>query len=213
MKFSLYNFCKIGILILVKLLYKYKKYYISIEKCPGGAIIAANHASFFDPIFLGISWHEELHFLARDSLFRNFIFSWLISKLNSHPIARDKMNLSFIKEISKLIKKGNKIVMFPEGQRSDDGNIKLAKSGIGMLAMHVNCPVIPVYIHGSYDIWNKKNKMPKFFKNIACVYGKPILPQEFINMDHKQAKKALSEKVMNSISQLKDWYLSVHLNK
>ena len=62
----------------------------------GGAIIAANHASFMDPPIVGCAYEHGVYFVARDTLFRGFA-SWLLPRWNSIPIDRDSADLKSMK--------------------------------------------------------------------------------------------------------------------
>jgi len=173
----------------------------------GGAIIAPNHASFFDPPIICAAWPEETHYLARKSLFDKPLLRGLISRLNAHPVTGTAQDLNSIKVICELLNQHQKVVIFPEGERSDDGELTEIKTGIAMLAMRCHCPIIPAYIHGTYDVWPKQRRWPKLRGKIACVFGKPIFPDEFSSLTKKEAQIALAARVFDDIQALKHWYL------
>lgn len=177
-----------------------------LENIPEGrAIIAPNHTSFFDPPLISISMPEEISFLARKSLFSSPIFGRLISNLNAYPVSPSQ-ELTSMKLICRFLAEGKKVVIFPEGSRSHDGNIQPIKTGIGMLALRGQAPIIPVYIHGAYSVWNRYHKFPKFYGKIVCIFGKPIDWEEFKNMEKKDAQEAIAHRVKTSIESLKAWY-------
>ena len=117
----------------------------------GPCILAPNHTSFFDPPLIGISCDDEVSFLARGTLFKNRFLRCLISQLNSYPITGTGQDITSIKLIIQLLQEDKKVVIFPEGRRSRDGNLLPIKPGIGMLAARCQCPIVPIYIHG-YNI-------------------------------------------------------------
>ncbi len=179
----------------------------------GSAIIAPNHTSFFDPPIIAASCGEEATFLAKSSLFKHFIFGRLISWLNAYPVAGTAQDISSLKLIGQLLKENKKVVIFPEGIRSDDGVLLPIKSGIGMLALRANSPIVPVYIHGAYDVWDKSRKFPKFWGKIACVFGKPIYMKDFEQYGKKEAQEKISQATENEIKALKAWYLTHYTKK
>src|SRR5579862_220837 len=71
-----------------KIFYRHKVYGLE-HYYPNAAIISSNHCSHYDPPILAISWPEEVHFLARETLFKNPMFGWLIHKLNARPVGGD----------------------------------------------------------------------------------------------------------------------------
>lgn len=172
----------------------------------GRAIIAPNHTSFFDPPIVAISSKEEIHFLARKSLFSSSLFGSLITKLNAHPINPSSQEISTLKLIYRLLKENKKVVIFPEGSRSKDGSLLPIKQGIGMLSLHSDAPIIPVYIDGAYSIWNRTRKFPKISGKTACVFGTPIIPGEFKHLKNKEAQNAIAEQVTVALHNLKRWY-------
>lgn len=172
----------------------------------GKGIVAPNHASFFDPPLIAASWPEEISFLARKSLFSFPFFGFLIRQLNAYPITGTAQDLNSIKLVCHLLSENKKIVVFPEGVRSFDGSLGPIKSGIGMLAMRNQSPIIPVYIHGCFDIWSRFQKFPKLSGKTACVFGTPIEWQNFAHLEKKEAQEAIASQVKESIEKLKAWY-------
>lgn len=141
----------------------------------GGFILASNHASLLDPIVLGIASPRQLNFMARDDLFYNPLFSWLISILGAFPVKRNSPDLSALKEAMQRIKNGNVLVLFPEGRRQINGVCvsEAPRAGIGFLAAKLRCPVIPAFVKGSGRALPKGAKFIRPTK--ICVYfGKQI---------------------------------------
>src|SRR4029077_3846224 len=118
--------------IFFKLVYRHKVYGRE-HFYKGAAIIASNHSSYYDPPILAISWPEEVHFLAREGLFKNPLFGGLIRKLNSHPVSGDASDIKVFKLICSLLAEGKKIILFPEGKRGDTDALDTLKPGIAML--------------------------------------------------------------------------------
>jgi len=174
----------------------------------GSCIIAPNHTSFFDPPLIGISCDEEISFLARGSLFHNHVLKKLISSLNSYPIRGTPQDSNSFKLIIHLLQENKKVVIFPEGQRSNDGRILPIKPGIGMLVARCPCPIIPVYIHGTYDAWPKTRKMPKLWGKTACVFGSPIYWEDYQDLPKKKAQEEISNAIQKSLKMLQVWYLN-----
>jgi len=188
------------------LLYRHKVY--GLENLPqGGAIIAPNHASYYDPPIIGGSCPGEAHFFARDTLFQKPLLRILIRNLNAHPISGTSQDIRSIKLALQLLSEGKKVVIFPEGIRSADESLGTIKPGIGMLALRCECPIIPVYIHGTFSIWPRSERFPKLWGKTACVFGTPVFPKTFKSLQRKEAQEALAQNVYESILALKTWYL------
>jgi 1-acyl-sn-glycerol-3-phosphate acyltransferase len=172
---------------------------------PGRALIAPNHTSFYDPPIIAISCQEEIAFLARKSLFSKTLGP-LIRKLNAYPVTGTSQDLNSFKLICWLLNENKKVVIFPEGSRSQTGELGSIKSGIGMLAMRGHSPIIPAYIHGSYNVWNRTRCFPKIFGKTACVFGSPIHWEDFNHLGKKESQEAIAETLKHAIQNLKKWY-------
>ena len=155
------------------LLYRHKIYGLK-NVCPGAAILAANHVSFYDPPLLAVSTPCEVHFLARKSLFDIPLFGRLIRKLNAHPVSGKAQDVMIFKSIIRLMKEGKKVIIFPEGKRSADGSLQPIKPGIALLLSKTDAALIPVYLHGTFSVWPKGKSLPKLFGKTACAFGKPM---------------------------------------
>ncbi len=188
-----------------KAFYRHKVYGVE-NYYSNAAIIASNHCSNYDPPILSISWPEEVHFLARDGLFKNPLFGGLIRKLNAHPVSGDAGDVVVFKLICKLLTEGKKIILFPEGRRGLKNELEPLKPGIAMLVSRTKSAVVPAYVHGTFSIWNRRRKFPKLWGKTACVYGSPILWEQFAHLEKRDAQNALTAKLAESINNLRDWY-------
>lgn len=178
------------------------------ENLPEGrAIIAPNHASFFDPLLVGASSHEELHYLARRTLFEKRFLGLLLRNLNTHPVKLDQQDTSSLKMMISLLEEGKKIVIFPEGIRTHDGKLGTIKSGVSLLALKTNTPIVPVYLKGTFDAWPRQRKYPRLTARTSCTFGKPLWPDQFEGLSKKERQTALTEALKTS---LKDLELSSH---
>jgi 1-acyl-sn-glycerol-3-phosphate acyltransferase len=185
----------------------YRHQVFGIQHIPQGpCILAPNHASFFDPALIGISCHEEVSFLARSTLFKNPVLKSLISHLNSYPITATGHDLTSIKIIIQLLHEDKKVVIFPEGRRSPNGDLLPVKPGIGMLVARCQCPVVPIYIHGTFDIWPKNRRLPKLFGKTVCVFGSPIFWESYKEMTKKQAQEEITKAIQKSFKNLETWF-------
>jgi cytidylate kinase len=200
----LYRFVLFSAWTLAKVLYRHKVYGLE-HFYPRGAILASNHTSFLDPPLLSISWPEEVHFLARQSLFHNRFFGAFIRAINSHPVSGDAGDVAVFRTICDLLEEGKKVVLFPEGTRSLDGALQPMKPGIGLLLSRTKAAVIPAYLDGPYRIWSRHRKFPKLFGKTTCVFGSPITWDSFSHLGKREAHEAITQKLSESITALKTW--------
>lgn len=204
MKIFYWSVCKFTNL-LCRIFYRHKIYGLE-HVCSGKAIIAPNHNSFLDPPLIAASWPEIVSFLARKSLFSSPIFGRLMKRLNAYPVSGTVQDISSIKLICQLLKEEHQVVIFPSGIRSLDGSIGPIKAGISMLALRCGAPIIPVYIHGSFQVWGRERRFPRLRGSTACIIGSPIYPEPFSIFKKKEAQEAIGNEVKNSLEALRLWY-------
>lgn len=191
---------------LFKVCYRHQVY--GLHHFPRGAtIIAPTHTSYYDPIIVGISVPQEIHYLAKYELFEYPLFGRLIKRLNAHPISGTTQDIGSFRLIGELIKQNKKVVIFPEGLRTPDGNIAPIKPGIGMLAQRNKCSILPVYLHGVYEVWPVWKKFPRPFGKIVAVIGSPIIPQNYWSSDKRRAQEEIAQALELKLNRLKQWYL------
>lgn len=169
----------------------------------GGCIIAPNHTSFLDPPLLAASLPHEIHYLARSTLFQNRLLRWLISRLNALPVSGNAQDARLLKQVYKLLRRGEKVVIFPEGFRSADGTLKPLEKGAALIGWKIGCPIVPAYIEGTFEIWPRSKKFPKLWGHTRCIFGQPIDPSQFSSLDKKEALKQITETLEKSLQEFK----------
>jgi 1-acyl-sn-glycerol-3-phosphate acyltransferase len=170
-----------------------------VENIPatGPVILAANHVSGYDPFIAGSLVPRLCHYLAKKELFENVFLGSLLRFLRAIPVDRHGQTLSAIREISRVLEKKGMVLLFPEGTRSKDGQVRKPKGGIGMLAVTTHAVIVPAYIGGMYKA------KPSIFKRpeVSVAFGKPINPGK-IASDHlsrKEKYNAISNEVYTQL--------------
>lgn len=159
----------------------------------GGAILAINHKSLFDPIMVGITSPRRLNFMAKAELFKNKLFGGLIKKLGAFPVHRGSGDVAALKTAFKILDADGTMLIFPEGGRVKNGERRKAKTGVAMIAQKKCVPVIPVYIDGNY----------RWMSKMTVTYGEAISFEEYkdkkLSGDEVQA---LADNVLEKIYSL-----------
>jgi len=158
----------------------------------GAFVLVGNHQSYLDPIFCGIPLKRPLYFLARDSLWKNRFFGWLISSVNTIPVKQGKADLSAMRKVIGKLKEGRGVCLFPEGTRTSDGKITPFKPGFGLLCRRGEAAVVPVLIDGAFECWPRHKKIFSPGRIDVC-YAKAIPAGEVANMSDRQLAEVLTD--------------------
>ena len=189
MKF--YDFALSVLRLFCRVFFKYEV--IGIENVPleGNVIIAANHKSNLDPIFVASSMTtREVAAIAKKELFDHKVLGFILKKLNTIPIDRENTGIATVKQILRAIKDGYVLGLFPEGTRVKGKEFGQAKAGLSLFASKGKANVVPISVISSY----------KLFSRVKIYIGEPIDMSQYFrakltNEDHER----ISEEVMQVI--------------
>jgi 1-acyl-sn-glycerol-3-phosphate acyltransferase len=147
----------------------------------GGVLLVCNHLSFLDVFFLGIPLARPLNYMARSTLFVP-VLGALIRSVGGFPIQREGIGASGMKETMRRLRAGGVVALFPEGTRSQNGELGPLKPGIASLAVRVGVPVVPVGLAGLFESWPRSRRLPVPHP-VRVHYGTPILPDDLAGLD------------------------------
>ena len=166
------------------------------DKIPGegAALILSTHQSHFDPVLIGVTFNERLNYLARRTLFKNRLFGAAISLLDAIELDRDRSGLAGLKETMKRLKAGEKVLIFPEGTRSSDGEIAEMKPGFLSVARRSKAPMIPIAITGAFDALPRGSKIP-LRTPLRLVVGDTISPEDIMELSDAEILKVVSDRL------------------
>jgi len=164
------------------------------ERVPreGASILAANHASFLDPPLVGSGLPRRVTMLARESLFRYPLFGHLLRSWHAVPVDPRGGSPAGLKAIFDCLLSGNAVLIFPEGTRSSDGQLRPARSGLGLVVIKSSAPLIPVRLWGTYAAYGRGAWFPRP-KSVAVKYGRPMMFQELREEARHCSKPRLKE--------------------
>lgn len=168
----------------------------------GPVLVASNHQSFLDPPLIGNLYHTEMVFLARKSLFRG-IFKWLYRQWNAIPVDQDQPDMSSLKSIIRKLRDGHRVLVFPEGARTLDGELDKAAPGIGLIAAKSGALIQPVRIRGAFEALPRGSARLRFSR-ITVTIGPPIrlTKDDLKAASGKQGYTAIADRIMDAIAAL-----------
>lgn len=143
----------------------------------GPYVICANHASFLDGPMIAFSvdyrTNLNLYFLGYREVFEKGFLRRVMKASRVIPIDPAGELLSALKISNYILKQGKILAIFPEGERSIDGEVKEFKRGAGILVAEAGVPVVPAYISGTFEAWPRTQEKPRHLP-VKIVFGKPV---------------------------------------
>ncbi len=168
----------------------------------GSFIVAPNHESHLDPPLIGVAFGgRPLRFFAKLELFElNPIFNWLIRSQGAVPISPNPRDLKkFFRWVDYFSRTGQPFVIFPEGERSPNGEFLSAKPGIGFVVQQTGLKVVPVFIDGTFEALPRGATRLSSSK-ITVKIGKPIdFSQKYGFVPGKKLDKELAKRIGDDI--------------
>ncbi len=199
-----YRFVRALIRFLGRILFRLEARGLDNVPRQGGALLVANHASNLDPPLIAVSLPRACHTLAKRELFDVPYLGWCIRHLYSHPIDRGGVDRRALRECVEVLRRGELLLLFPEGTRTYDGKLQPAKAGAAMIAAQANVPIVPVWIEGTFEALPRGRSWPRLRK-VRVHFGKPFHPQEILEhagTDRRRAYDLLAEEMMKRIGAL-----------
>ncbi len=172
--------------------------------CSGPVIIAANHASYLDPVLAGCSIRRQTYYLARHELFQIPVFRTLIRWCNAFPVRRDSAGSDSFRRAVSVLRRGGVLVMFPEGTRSQTGRLQRGLPGIGLVAALGRATIIPTFVRGSRRVLPPGARSVRFVP-VTVEYGRPLpAPSVPPGTGRGRVYQETADRVMDEIRKLEE---------
>ena len=181
---------RIPLLALSRLFFRIS--YHGLENIPqtGGVIIASNHQTYFDPIWMTLPVSRKLRYLAWSESFDWPVIGKIIRLLGAWPIQIEKTDPTAIRFSLHLLKNGGAIVIFPEGKRVlPDGKLNRFKNGAARMALEANVPILPITICGGHRVWPKGHRFPRPGK-VELIYH----PLQYVTLRNGEDARACARR-------------------
>lgn len=160
------------------------------KKIRGGALIASNHTSCADPLMLGCTfWYRRMFFLAAEVVMKNPIIGFLLKGVGCIEITRDACDMNALRQTVDILKAGHTMAVFPQGKIDVNDDVNSIKSGIVLMALMANVPIVPIYMA----------KRQGFLSRSTVIIGDAIMPPSSKGIpsmsDIQQISNTLTEKM------------------
>ena len=180
---------------------------LRIEGAPpraGAFVLAANHASFLDPVLLGTAVGRRVVYLMTAVVWRSPKLGWFYRWNRTIPLAASGGNREALRAARLVLQQGRVIGIFPEGGVSRDGLPLLGSAGAVSLVLNEGVPIVPVGIVGAYDAMPPGAAFPRP-RRITIRFGAPITAAELeaaAHGDRRQRLQAATRVIMQHIAEL-----------
>ncbi len=179
----MYYFCRSLVWIAFHIAYSIK--FIGKDNIPKGTnvIFTSNHRTNADPPLVAIGVKGKCSFMAKEELFRNKLFGWLIRNLGAFPVSRGKGDMTVIDTACDRLADGDNLMVFPEGTRSKDGKVHRGHTGAALIAARTGKDIVPVGI-----VFGEKLK---FRTKITVTYGEVIKTADYCKISDEPNPREL----------------------
>ena len=175
----------------------------------GGAILASNHLSFSDSIFLPLKVKRPVTFLAKSDYFtgkgvKGALIRWFFKATGQLPIDRSggKASEDSLNTGLGVLERGLLLGIYPEGTRSPDAKLYRGRTGIARMVLEAKVPVIPVAMIDTEKVQPIGSKYPKI-RRVGVVIGEPMDFTRFAGMEGDRAVlRAVTDLIVYNIMQL-----------
>lgn len=180
--------------------FKRKTYYEGGEKTSlkGGKLIITNHFNMLDYVITSfVVFPRKLNVVASEMPFRSKILVFLMKFFGAIQANRLTKSMRFMDQAAEVIKKGQLVQIYPEGQNTPDGKIHEFKKSYIVIAHRANAPIVPIVTDGNYGL----------FKRASVIIGKEIDVSQFITSDRRTPTRdeleAANEYIFNKVLELR----------
>ena len=171
----------------------------------GPVIVAANHVSFIDSLFLPLVLRRRVTFLAKAEYFDNPRTAWFFRMAGQIPIKREGGSASerALASAREVLGAGGMLALYPEGTRSPDGRLYKGRTGVARMALGCDVPVLPIGLIGTADVQPVGAMVPRPFKSVRVRIGAPLRwPELTGRADDPAVLRDVTDDVVDAIAAL-----------
>ena len=192
-------FYRILQLTLIPLFLSFVKRVDGLDNVPksNSFVVVANHTSYIDPFIIRSVFHKYLDkvifYLVKKEIYNNRLIKWFLDSCGGIPVDRLKDGRIGLNSALGILKEGKAVGIFPEGTRSHDGKLHNGKTGAARLALFARCPILPIGIQNTFELWPRHNKIPKLKKSVVVKVGKSFTLEKYY-------KKRITNRLLHNIT-------------
>ncbi len=183
----------------------------------GPVILAANHRSFLDSVFIPAVLFRRVTFVAKAEYFDSKKTAWFFRGVGQIPIRREGGSASerALESAMEVLDGGGVFGIYPEGTRTRDGLTHRGHTGVARLALRSGATIVPVGLIGTDAIQPVDTKMPRFFKKVVIRFGEPLDYEHYRGRENDHlALRDIADEIMFELQQLTGYeYVDTYATK
>jgi len=174
-----------------------------------GCFLLCNHTSMGEAPMLAAHFFpwRAMWFPAKAEFYKNWFVGlgfMMITACHAFPVRRGERDVAAIRLIDTLLKKGDNVLLFPEGTRSKDGQLGRGKKGVGMIVHKARPKVVPVYATGFEEIFPPGQLRVCGGKKAVIMFGEALDLEDCYDQDlSSPVAQGIVDRVMEGIASLK----------
>ncbi len=171
----------------------------------GPVILASNHRSFLDSIFIPLIVRRRVTFVAKAEYFDDPKTAWFFRAVGQIPIRREGGSASegALAAATDVLEAGGVFGIYPEGTRTRDGLLHKGKTGVARLALATGAPIVPVGLIGTDECQPTNAKLPRLFRKVTIRFGPPLSMGHYQDRsDDRLVLRQITDELMFEIGEL-----------
>ncbi len=177
------------------------------ENLPGpetAYILAMNHASLLDPALIWAFHPHPVYFLAKEEFHRMPILGTASARVGNIGVRRGQFDRPALeRSIDYLTVLGRVLGIFVEGARTADGELQEPRSGPALLALMTGAPVVPAYLHGTYELLPRRAVVPRWRPDLQLVLGRPLQYPRAAELPPREQLRSVADEVGQALAALR----------
>jgi 1-acyl-sn-glycerol-3-phosphate acyltransferase len=189
------------------------------ERVPtdGPVILAANHRSFLDSIFLPLVLRRRVTFVAKAEYFDDPKTAWFFRAVGQIPIRREGGSAAegALAAATEVLEQGGVFGIYPEGTRTRDGYLHRGHTGVARLALATGAPIVPVGLVATDECQPTDKKLPRLFRTVWVRFGEPVSIGHYAaREDDRLVLRQITDELMYEIRELSGYeYVDAYMTK
>jgi 1-acyl-sn-glycerol-3-phosphate acyltransferase len=183
----------------------------------GPVILAANHRSFLDSIFIPLVLRRRVTFVAKAEYFDDPKSAWFFRAVGQIPIRREGGTAAegALVAATDVLERGRVFAIYPEGTRTRDGYLHRGHTGVARLALSTGAPIVPVGLVGTDECQPTDKKLPRLFRRVHIRFGRPLAVERYAERDDdRMVLRQITDELMFEIRELSGYeYVDTYMTK